>query len=68
MAADPAFFHRDGSGKFHAYDAATNALAEEAYRTQKTCRLPVRGMHSKSGSGEGDERLLPASRCRASCK
>ena len=45
MAADPAFFHRDGSGKFHAYDAATNALLEEAYRTQKTCRLPVRGMH-----------------------
>ena len=45
MAADPAFFHRDGSGNFHAYDAATNALLEEAYRTQKTCRLPVRGMH-----------------------
>ena len=45
MAADPAFFHRDGSGKFHAYDAATNALLEEAYRTQKTCRLPVPGMH-----------------------
>ena len=45
MAADPAFFHRDGSGNFHAYDAATNALLEEAYRPQKTCRLPVRGMH-----------------------
>ena len=45
MAADPAFFHRDGSGNFHAYDAATNALLEEAYRTQTTCRLPVPGMH-----------------------
>ncbi len=45
MAADPAFYHRDGSGTFHAYDAATNALLEEAYRTQKTCRLPVPGMH-----------------------
>ena len=44
MAADPAFFHRDGSGNFHAYDAATNALLEEAYRTQTTCRLPVPGM------------------------
>ena len=36
---------RDGGGPFHAYDAATNALLEEAYRTQTTCRLPVPGMH-----------------------